>query len=161
MKVEIDELRRMLRYEPESGRLYWLVAPSRGVAAGDEAGCLRKDGYVRLQLRGRKYLCHVVAWALQTGAWPAHEVDHRDGAAGNNAWVNLREADRSGNMLNQRRARRSNPTGLLGATRHGKGFTSVIITRGKRRHLGSFPTAEQAHAAYLVAKRAQHPTCTI
>ena len=161
MKISINELSSLFRYEPNTGALYWRVAPSRGVFAGDQAGSLRKDGYVRLQLRGDKYLCHVVAWALQTGSWPSAEIDHLDGVGANNVWSNLREADRSSNMMNQRHARVSNPTGLLGATRHREAFTATIITRGTRHYLGRFSTAEQAHAAYMEAKRQQHPTCTI
>lgn len=160
-RISVDELRTFLRYESQTGRLFWLVKPSHCVDAGSEAGCLRSDGYMRVQIRGKKYLCHLVAWALQTGSWPDSEVDHRDGVGSNNAWENLRLADRSSNMMNQRRARRTNPTGLLGASRHGDAFTAVIITQGRRQHLGRFPTAEQAHAAYIAAKRAHHPTCTI
>ena len=40
-------------------------------------------------------------------------------------------------------------------------FKARITVKGKEILLGRFDTAEEAHAAYLEAKRVHHPGCTI
>ncbi len=65
------------------------------------------------------------------------------------------------NCENLRKARKDSRTGLLGASWAGYSFVATIQVRGKKKHLGSFATAEEAHAAYLEAKRKLHEGCTI
>ncbi len=89
-------------------------------------------------------------------------VDHKDGNPLNNRWANLRLADESLNGQNQRRAHRDSKTGLLGVFPKRDKFAAQITTPDGRRHtLGSFKTAEAAHAAYIEAKRKLHEGCTI
>lgn len=163
MQLTYEKLREVLVYCPETGVFRWRMKVSIGTRIGGIAGAPRPDGYVRLQVFGRKYMASRLAWLYMTGNWPEHGVDHKDGNRSNNRWGNLRDVPQSVNMQNQRRARSDNSTGLLGAHRHssGKGFTSTIIVNGRRHHLGSFPTAQDAHAAYLLAKRRMHLACTI
>lgn len=64
---------------------------------------------------------------------------------------------------NQRVARCDNQSGVLGAHYRkdtGK-FASSVTTAGKAHLLGSFDTAEQAHDAYVTAKRRLHEGCTL
>ena len=42
-EVEIEELRRLLRYEPKTGKLFWRIKPSPRIHAGAEAGCISKS----------------------------------------------------------------------------------------------------------------------
>lgn len=163
MRITADQVKEILHYCPETGIFRWRKKMSICTKVGDVAGCARSDGYVRVQIAGHKYLSARLAWLYMTGQWPAHGVDHIDGDRTNNRWSNLRDVPQSVNMQNQRRARSDNSTGLLGAHRHsnGRGFTSTIIVRGKRHHLGSFQTAEAAHAAYIEAKRRMHEACSI
>ena len=49
----IDELRALLRYEPETGKLFWLARRTTSIAAGDEAGSLH-NGYLRISINRRK-----------------------------------------------------------------------------------------------------------
>lgn len=46
-------------------------------------------------------------------------------------------------------------SGLLGvcATKSGERFMANIKSRGKRYYLGTFDTAEEAHAAYVDARK--------
>lgn len=56
----------------------------------------------------------------------------------------------------------TNATGLLGVSKaDSRGFRARIFYAGKETHLGTFKTPEDAHAAYLAAKRRLHAGCTI
>jgi hypothetical protein len=85
-----------------------------------------------------------------TGCWPI-EVDHRDGDRLNDRWNNLREATRHQNEAN-RGARRNNKLGLKGVDAlQGRGFRAQIMRNHRKVYLGIFPTAIEAHQAYLTA----------
>lgn len=96
-----------------------------------------------------------------TGAPPPAEIDHINGATGDNRWANLRSATSSLNSQNCRHARSDNRTGLLGAMPNKKGFMARITIGGAKHYLGTFPSAQQAHETYLKAKRQLHPGNTL
>jgi hypothetical protein len=142
------------------GRYYKQLAAK----AGDIAGNVTSEGRVQLNVDGKNYRAHRVAWFYVYGKW-AQEIDHLDGNTSNNAITNLREADRFMNMQNRRRARVGSSSGVLGVTRRstpkGDRFIAQLCVDRKTRYLGIFKTAEQAHAVYLAAKRKHHEGCTI
>ncbi|MCF5715464.1 AP2 domain-containing protein [Pseudomonas tremae] len=77
-------------------------------------------------------------------------MDHRDGVRSNNAWRNLRLATRAQNSAN---VPPRGSSGLKGATynKREQRWKAQICIRGKQTSLGTFQTAEQAHAAYRAA----------
>lgn len=109
------------------------------------------------------YLEHRLAWLYVTGTWPSDQIDHVNGIRDDNRIFNLREATGPENNGNQRQARSDNKTGLLGVywDKQHKKFSAKIMFSGKHKYLGYFPTAEEAHAAYIKAKRELHSHCTI
>lgn len=92
----------LLRYEPESGNLFWLVPSNRWgrTPAGAKAGTLRDDGRTAIYIDGKIYLASRLAFVLMTGRWPTRLIDHVDGNKGNDRWLNLREADKQQNSGN-------------------------------------------------------------
>ena len=64
-------------------------------------------------------------------------------------------------MQNQKRAKKNNKLGILGVSVKKGRFIAQIQVNKKGIHLGSFDTADEAHEAYLHAKREMHDTCTI
>lgn len=92
-----------------------------------------------------------------TGAWPEREVDHRDGDPKNNRWNNLRLATSSQNKMNGVR-RSDNTSGYRGVwfEKRRSHWVAEILADGIKRHLGSFPTAEAAAAAYAEAAARIH-----
>lgn len=157
-----ERVRELLDYSPETGGLLWKV--SQGAAkAGSVAGTTNNKGYRLIKIDGRSYFSHRLVWVHANGVWPANQIDHINGVRNDNRITNLREATVSENVSNQRKARTDSQTGLLGASWHRgmKKFEAQIQLDGKITRLGYFPTAEQAHQAYLVAKRELHPFCTI
>lgn len=90
------------------------------------------------------------------------DVDHIDGVGTNNAWSNLRDVATYANVQNIKRASKNSSTGVLGIgnTKSGK-YQARIMALGKRVSLGTYATKEDAHAAYVQAKRQMHDGCTI
>lgn len=162
MTLTAERLRELLHYDPLTGEFSWRVS-RRGVRPG-KTGNVRPDGYVRIGIDGVNHLAHRLAWLYVTGHWPTIEIDHQDGNRGNNRFSNLRDVDAITNMQNMRNATRGNhSSGLLGVSYHrrDKLWRARIYVDGKDRAIGYFKCKEDAHAAYLDAKRRQHAGCTI
>ena len=156
----LGRLSEFLHYDPDTGIFVWLQ--QRGnKKPGDIAGTKHKHGYTQINFDGVFYLAHRLAWALVHGEFP-EVIDHINGVKSDNRLINLRAATPRLNMENIRRARCSNLSGLLGAhtNKHGT-FDAKIQVRGKCIYLGRFPTANEAHAAYVNAKRKLHEGSTL
>lgn len=163
-ELSLAELRELLRYDTESGELFWLVNRRAGARMGGRAGTIVHDGYRVITINGRKYSAHRLAWFLAHGAWPRNYIDHINGVRDDNRLNNLRDVSASVNSQNLRGVTRRNvSTGFLGVTQHKllKKFQSQITCNGKTHYLGLFSSAEAAHSAYLEAKRRLHEGCTI
>lgn len=158
--VTAERVRALFRYNRRTGELIRRTTVG-GALAGSVAGNVQRDGRVQLYIDGRNYKAHRVIWLLITGAWPRYEIDHRDGDQSNNRWRNLRDVPHRVNIENRRGPTRANPHGLAGVTMNHRRFMAQIKVDGKRMYLGTFDTAEQAHAVYLEAKRLHHSGCTV
>lgn len=161
--LDIARLRALLAYDPETGIFTWLVNRGPNQTAGKPAGSPDEDGYLRIGIDRRRYRSHRLAWFYVHGEWPAMEIDHWDTDRTNNRIGNLRQATRTMNQENIRRspAKKSNlPMGVVKLANE-KNFRAQISVQGKKRALGFFPTPDEAHAAYLTAKRVLHAGCTI
>src|SRR5690348_8900862 len=93
-------LKELLRYDPETGKFFWLVRARRRSRIGDEAGSDHGQGYIEIGIEGRRYLAHRLAWFYMTGEWPPEMVDHKDLCRSNNRWANLRLATHGQNVQN-------------------------------------------------------------
>ncbi|MFP3705962.1 HNH endonuclease [Paraburkholderia sp. SIMBA_009] len=84
-------------------------------------------------------------------------VDHANGIKTDNRRSNLRVCTKSQNGYNQG-PQKTNTTGFKGFTRHKKtgSFIARIRANGRSIHIGSFKTAESAHAAYCVKASELH-----
>lgn len=151
-------LRKHLRYDPETGNVYWRFS-RRGIKAGSYAGSLHNQGRWRIHLQRRFYRMTHIIWAMQTGAWPPKgmQIDHRDGDKANDVWSNLRLATPSQNKCNQRR-HCDNASGFKGVhfRKDRRKYIAQIALNGRNRHLGHFDTPELAHAAYAKAAQKLH-----
>jgi hypothetical protein len=153
-EVPIDELRRVLRYEPRTGKLFWKVRLCRSVPAGSEAGCVDPaTGYIRVGVFGTVIYAHRIAWALHYGEWPDTILDHKNRCKINNRINNLRKATDSRNQANA--ARSKNASGYRGVFWHPvcKKWFAAIKRAGKSIHLGMFADPAEASAVYQAAAR--------
>lgn len=167
--IDIDTLRTLLRYEPDTGKLFWLPRPldrftsQRSCSvwnsrfAGQEAFTADNGtGYRRGDIFGTTYRAHRVIWALVTGAWPANEIDHRNGQPADNRWDNLREATRLQNSRNRRKAGGSSAYRGVSWSTSNKGWAAFIRTNGKETYIGTFPDEKKAAVAYDAAAIKHH-----
>lgn len=158
-----ERLQELLSYDPETGEFKWR-SNRRGTArAGSVAGTLSRYGYRLIKIDGRGYFAHRLAWLYVYGRWPVDQIDHINTDKNDNRIANLREATGPENSGNQRKARAGSTTGLLGVSwyRRRNKFKASIGLSGKIMYLGYFRTAEEAHQAYLKAKRELHSFCTL
>jgi len=169
-------LRKLLRYEPETGKLFWRERTPEMFTATEKRSAEHKcsnwnsrwsekealtadngSGYLCGNIFGRLYRAHRVIWAMQTGACPVHHIDHVDGNPSNNRMENLREATHGENSYNRGR-QNNNTSGYKGVSwsATNKKWRAQIVKNGKRRHLGYFLCQEKAHQAYCVASKELH-----
>jgi hypothetical protein len=151
-------LREFLRYEPETGKLYWLprdrrhfetqracstwnaVYPGREALTADNG-----DGYRIGTICQQKMRAHRVIWVIVHGEWPEY-IDHINGDRADTRLRNLRAVSHQENMKNQPR-RRTNTSGRMGVSwRDGKWIAYASVD-GKQRQLGKFVAFEDACAA--------------
>jgi hypothetical protein len=157
-----ERINELLTYDPGTGVFRWKVERRRGRAVGSVAGSTDSYGYRQICIDGSKRLAHRVAWTLSSGKWPDGEIDHINGDRSDNRIANLREASRQVNTQNTRAARKDSKTGMTGTwtTPYGQHCARITVD-GKEIYLGVFPSLEEAHAAYVTAKRQLHLGCTI
>lgn len=163
-----EVLRQLLRYQPETGRLFWKERPvsmfpgtnarpsehSRkqwnSRCAGKRAfASLNCNGYPNGKIFGRSYLAHRVIWKMTYGQIPDGQIDHVNGDKTDNRLCNLRIATAAQNQHN-RPAYRTNQSGRKGVSWHkriGK-WQARICLGGKLRSLGYFSSLDEAAEAY-------------
>lgn len=161
--MDLNLVKELLDYDRSTGIFRWKLKSARNVRVGDIAGCDNGQGYLGIRIEGVQYRAHRLAWFYVYGEWPKGGIDHINGQRADNRIGNLRQATPAQNKQNSRRPMSNNTSGLLGVCkdRNRPGWKAQIKLHGKSYYLGAYATAEDAHAAYLKAKREIHTHCTI
>jgi hypothetical protein len=144
-----DDLKKALRYDPESGNFFWLHTTGRA-AAGSVAGTIKPSGYRCIKIGKTNFYAHRLAWLYVHGVWPPDQIDHINCDRDDNRICNLRKATGTQNQGNRR------PKGKRkGITyhRHDKRWQAQISINGKYTYLGQYSTQEEAFRAYEKAAR--------
>lgn len=160
--ITSESVRRILHYNPLDGEFVWIKGGRFNRLSGKQAGCVGPDGYRSIRINGVLYQAHRLAWLYMTGVWPPNGfVDHYDTNPLNNRWRNLRDATKTLNQENRRKARKDSISGLIGVSPNKKRWSASITSEYRRIYIGTFDTPELAHAAYVREKRKIHPGCTL
>jgi hypothetical protein len=155
-----EEARRRLAYDPETGKLTWKML--RNVSRiGEEAKSIDVGGYVQVNVAGTMVKGHRLAWLIHYGEWPSDHIDHINGIRNDNRIANLRVVPNAINCQNKRKPLPSSKTGVLGVVKVGNRYQANIHANRRKKYLGTFDTAEQAHQVYVEAKRSIHEGCTL
>lgn len=154
-------LRQLLRYEPETGKLFWRERDTEGSTeswrtdwwnrryAGKEAlTAISNCGYLKGTVMGAYCKAHRAAWAITNGQWPSDQIDHIDGDKTNNRIANLRVVSNSINQKN-RGMQSNNLSGFTGVSWHKvcSKWCATIGVDGRQVHLGTFESLDDAIAA--------------
>lgn len=152
-----ERARALLEYVPETGVIRWRVDRRGHVKAGDQAGSIGLNGYMRVGVDGSEYLCHRLAWLIVHGEWPTHQLDHINGSRTDNRLCNLRMATNAENHQNLglRSTNTSGHTGVTWNEERGKWVAQLFVS-GKHKTLGYFTNKEAAAIAYREAKAQHH-----
>jgi HNH endonuclease len=167
-----EVIRQLLRYEPETGKLFWLprdavwfqktdgrsalhAAANWNAHYADREAFTSKDrhGYLRGSVLGIGYFAHRLCWTLQHGVVPVGQIDHINGTASDNRACNLRIAPQCENMKNLKRLR-NNTSGQMGVTwRKTEGKWAARITvSGQTIALGHYALFDDAVLARKAAE---------
>ena len=158
----IEFLETFLRYEPETGKFFWLRPTTSRVKAGSEAGNISVNNRGRqkphsvwaIGICQRRYLAHRLAWLFGHGEDPGCKlVDHINGDSLDNRLCNLRLVTGTQNMWNIHNAQSLSKSGTRGTYQHRQtgNWIAEISVNGKKRHLGVFSAQSEAAAAYQQA----------
>lgn len=155
--MEHSYLTYNLSYDPNTGVFTW-AQPRPKVNVGQTAGGLhRSSGYITVEINGKSYPAHRLAWFYMTGSMPVNQIDHINRVKTDNRFSNLREATNGQNRAN---TRSSSKHGLKGVSYKKwlkeKPWEARITFEKKVRSLGCFATKEEAHEAYCKEARRLH-----
>lgn len=150
--LEYREALELFRYDYETGVLYWRWRVNGRVPKTLEAGTQRNsDGYLNVQVHGRRYLVHRVVMLMCYGFYgEGLEVDHINHVRNDNRLVNLRFVTHGENQRNQSLSSKST-TGVCGVWVDKRGvkkrYCAEIKVNRIKKSLGSYDTLDEAAAA--------------
>lgn len=151
--IDLDRLKCLLRYEPDTGKFIWLVHRQRA-RLGRVAGTIcPMYGYRMIGIDYKRYRASRLAWLYMMGEWPSELIDHRDRDRSNDKWENLRPATWKQNSEN-RSISPSSLSGRVGVNWQPSRnrWIAQIKHNGVSRNLGRFVQLEDAIAARVKAE---------
>ena len=159
-KEDEDYIRENLRYDPETGELWWTKPLGRRRL--DKPVGSYTHGYLQVFLptsegKRRQLLVHRVAFFLYYGHWPEGLIDHINMVRDDNKIENLRVATYQQNKLNTRsqKGSLSSYKGVYFIKSTGK-WRSIVGLNDEFLYFGTYASEEAAARAYDKAIRELH-----
>jgi len=148
MTISKKELNTLFEYR--EGILYNRYNRSPRAREGKSVGSLTKAGYIETKLLKVRYYIHRLIWIYHNGEIPEGLViDHINRVKSDNRIENLRLVTEQENSFNK------NVRGTSWDASRGL-WVSNIGLGGCSKFLGRFNTEEEAHQAYISAKKIYH-----
>ena len=121
--LSYQQFKELIKYEPDTGDLFWLPRNDKYVHhtrvnswntrnANRKITTIDSKGYLQINVLGKMYRGHRVAWFLHYGEWP-NLIDHINGVRDDNRIDNMRSVDVQKNHLNQKQSSK-NTSGVTG-----------------------------------------------
>lgn len=154
--LTLERLKEVLSYNAETGIFIWIKCIGNSFI-DSVAGHYDGDGYLRIQIDGKIYRPHRLAWLYIYGYWPKTQIDHKDTNKTNNKISNLREANGSQQKFNTK-AFKNNKLGVKGIRQLPTGQYEARITSQTKGlySIGKFNTLEEAKIAYATEAQNVH-----
>lgn len=166
-----EMLRKLLRYEPDTGKLFWRERTPdmfRNGGRDPQWACnnwnskfANKEAFASLDFYGYAIgrvfnvdlKAHRVIFAIHYGFWPTNQIDHINGVRSDNRIENLREVTNKENHRNMK-INSNNSSGHMGIVwdKARKKWQSSIVVNGRNKHLGRFSDITDAIAARKAAE---------
>lgn len=136
-KITQKELKKLIKYDKKTGEFF-------SFAVNRNVGHVGTKGYLFVNVKGKRYRAHRLAWFYVTGEWP-DIVDHIDGNITNNKWKNLRQVNNQENQRNTK-IHSHNTSGHMGVRwcKSTSKWRAVIRVDSKEIHLGRFKEFKDA-----------------
>lgn len=154
----LEKVKEHLRYDQESGLLYWVKNPSRGSRVLGRVAGRGNHGYIIVRLESVDYFAHRLAWLLWHGEDPGDlTIDHINMDRSDNKIINLRLATRSENQRNHG-IRSDNKSGYKNVCwdAQREKWVAIIKVNKVKIHAGFHSTPELASLAAHDARQAYH-----
>lgn len=153
--ITADELRKLISYDPETGKMTWLVKVNSRVQVGGKVGSVDGKGYMRTKIRRIDYRLHRLAWLYVTGSFPCGEIDHINGNKTDNRIANLRVCNRSENTTNNPR-QSHNSLGVKNVSRFWTGDFIASVCKNGKYHKKYFKDIDDAKEWVKQKRRELH-----
>lgn len=147
-----ERLNHALDYNPETGVFIWKDSKSNRAKNGSVAGCVGRGGYRYINLDGRPFPAHRLAWMYVYGEMPKYHIDHINRNPSDNRISNLRDVPQSFNCRNANISK-NNTSGDNGVRKIDDRYQATIKFNYKHYYLGRFKTRDEAIAARRTAEK--------
>lgn len=136
-----------LLYDKHTGEFTWK-------SSGEPAGSTSAAGYVSINIDGKRYPAHRLAWYITYGYFPEHEIDHVNRDPSDNRLANLREASRQCNARNMDNPS-DNRSGVKGVSycRTNRKWRATIAVNRRNYNLGTYEDFADAVCARFAAEQ--------
>lgn len=146
-----EELKNYIKYDPKTGEITWNKKRNPNVKKGrvsEKVGTILPNGRLRIVIKGKPYKAEDLIWLYVHGRFP--KKGHYVTPLGNNH-INLR----LGNMREYpEKLTYGNTTNRRGVYKNKNHFSARIRLQGRLTTIGTYLTAEEASAAYELAREA-------
>ena len=143
--MPIDQLRELLRYDPETGFLFRTSNGARALYT------LNYQGYPWGRLKQKYLLAHRAAWAITYGEWP-ELIDHINRDRTDSRLVNLRKA------TSEENSRNTDIYEFGGNHVSRASRTDSWFVRYRGKYIGCFKSKEEANQVVETLKRGEIPS---
>ena len=147
-----EYLKEILDYNFDTGIFTWKVNKSKRSKIGSVAGW-SDNGYTRIEIDGKTYKAHRLAWLYVYGELPEVLIDHVNSNRSDNRLCNLRQATYQENSENYKTPK-TNTSGVKNVSWY-KQLNKWVVSKsvkGKKKTIGYFDDLEFAELVAIEAR---------